>query len=174
MMTLRPSAAEGAGVPFLRVQVILREGVTSRHRSQVTGHRSQVTGHTSPALYPATDRIACARGGGKLDLDRCLQHCDDDDDENNSSKSRSNYPPSLFTFCPAATVPLAGSTANPSDFASAGTSNANSPGSFTPQLPTTTSEAAAAPVLSPTVKRRVLVEPAGKRGEIRGLGFEFW
>ncbi len=119
--------------------------------------KSHVTRHTSPALHPATNRVTRARRRSKLDLHRRLQQ---------RHKAAPSYRlNSTLTFCPAGTVPLPGSAVNPSALASAGTSKANSPGSFAPQLPTTTSEAAAAPVLSPTTRRSVFVVPAGARCE---------
>jgi hypothetical protein len=56
MTTLRPSAEAGAGVPFLRTQVILEVGVrelshVARHTSHVTRHTSHVTRH-----LPSTQR----------------------------------------------------------------------------------------------------------------------
>ena len=92
--------------------------------------------------------------------------CDDgyDGDDDNYDGDDDGDDGVECTFCPAATVPLAGSTAKPRALASAGTSHANSPGSFAPQFPITSSEAAAAPELSPTAMRRVLALPTGDAG----------
>jgi hypothetical protein len=132
--------------------------------AHVTRHTSHVTRHTSPALNPATNRVTRTRRRRKLDLHRRLQQ--------RLNAAHWHHWRSTLTFCPAGTVPLAGSAVNPSALASAGTSNANSPGSFAPQLPTTTSADAATPVLSPTTSRSVFVEPTAARCE-RGTREDF-
>jgi hypothetical protein len=142
---------------ILEVGVCRGKEIVTRHTSHVTRHTSHVTRHTSHVTCPPPSGQPSHRRQGRIELNlhRCLANCDADDRRGGGEDDEEK-----LTFCPAATLPAIGSTENPSVLASPGKSNAKSPASFPPQLPTTTSDDAAAPVLSPTITRRVLVTPA--------------